>query len=190
MMKLKFVILSLFVSVQALMAQSVQVNSDKRLNTDLSKYKTYTWASQVDSKMDQGMYFLNDIILKERIRNAVGYEMEGRGYRKVTQSPDLIVNFRVFDQPTTIKGYSGYGTGYWGAQEMRQSEDTTSFKLESGSLIVNVVDPKTGETVWRGFASGLMNGNVFNKEEGKIKQAVNLIYENYPVRADNLGNKR
>ncbi|MDJ1469434.1 DUF4136 domain-containing protein [Xanthocytophaga flava] len=193
-MKLKILIIGLLVSIQVMaqkqQKQNVQVNSDKQLNIDWSKYKTYTWASQVDSKLDAGIYFLNDLVLKERIRNAVGYEMDGRGYEKVSQSPDIIVNFRVFDQPTTLKGYTGYGTSYWGSQEVRQPEDTTSYNVERGTLIVNVIDTKSGETIWRGFASGLMNGTTFNKEEEKIKEAVNLIYQDYPARADNLGNKK
>ncbi|MDJ1483830.1 DUF4136 domain-containing protein [Cytophagaceae bacterium DM2B3-1] len=193
-MKLKILIIGLLVSIQVMaqkqQKQNVQVNSDKQLNIDWSKYKTYAWASQVDSKLDPGIYFLNDLVLKERIRNAVGYEMDGRGYEKVSQSPDIIVNFRVFDQPTTLKGYTGYGTSYWGSQEVRQPEDTTSYNVERGTLIVNVIDTKSGETIWRGFASGLMNGTAFNKEEEKIKEAVNLIYQDYPARADNLGNKK
>ncbi|MDJ1499203.1 DUF4136 domain-containing protein [Xanthocytophaga agilis] len=193
-MKLKILIIGLLVSIQVMaqkqQKQNVQVNSDKQLNIDWSKYKTYAWASQVDSKLDPGIYFLNDLVLKERIRSAVGYEMDGRGYEKVSQSPDIIVNFRVFDQPTTLKGYTGYGTSYWGSQEVRQPEDTTSYNVERGTLIVNVIDTKSGETIWRGFASGLMNGTTFNKEEEKIKEAVNLIYQDYPARADNLGNKK
>lgn len=193
-MKLKILIIGLLVSIQVMaqkqQKQNVQVNSDKQLNIDWSKYKTYAWASQVDSKLDPGIYFLNDLVLKERIRNAVGYEMDGRGYEKVSQSPDIIVNFRVFDQPTTLKGYTGYGTSYWGSQEVRQPEDTTSYNVERGTLIVNVIDTKSGETIWRGFASGLMNGTAFNKEEEKIREAVNLIYQDYPARADNLGNKK
>lgn len=169
---------------------SVTVDADKQLNTDFSKYKTYAWASQVDSKLDEGIYFLSDLVLKERIRNAVGYEMDSRGYRKASQSPDILVNFRVFQQPTTIKGYTGYGTTYWGTQEVREPEDTTSFQVERGTVIINLIDTKTGTMVWRGFASGLMDGNVFNKREDKIKEAVHLIYEEYPVRADELGNKK
>ncbi len=169
---------------------SVTVDADKKLNTDFSNYKTYAWSSQVDSKLDEGIYFLNDLVLKERIRNATGYEMDSRGYRKASQSPDLLVNFRVFEQPTTIKGYSGYGTTYWGTQEVREPEDTTSFQVERGTVIINLIDTKTGSMVWRGFASGLMDGNVFNKNEDKIKEAVHLIFEEYPVRADDLGNKK
>ncbi len=185
-------ILAFFFLVQVAFAQSssITVDADKQLNTDFSKYKTFAWASQVDSKLAPGVYFLGDLALKERIRNAVGYEMEARGYQKIRQTPDLLVNFRVFDQAATIKGYSGYGTTYWGNQEVRQAEDTTSFQVQPGTLIVNVVDTKTGAIVWRGFASGLIDNSVFEKREDKIKEAVHLIYNQYPTEVPSVGNKK
>ena len=185
-MKTGFIAAALLLTVSLTQAQNVTVDADKKLNTDFSKYKTYTWASQVDAKLDPGLYFLNDLALKERIRNAVGFAMDGRGYKFTRQSPDLLVNFRVFDKPTTIKGFTGYGTTYFGANEVREPEDVTTFEVKAGSLIVNLVDMKTGQVVWRGLASGLTNSNGFDRSDNKIKQAVNLIFEQYTARADKL----
>src|SRR4051812_25186207 len=113
MKKISIAVLLFFclsVAYNAAFAQEITVNADKRLNTDFSHYKTFYWSSQVDNKLDPGFYFFNDLELKDRIRKAVSYELEGRGYKKTSQSPDLIVNFRVFIQPTSLKGYTGYGT--------------------------------------------------------------------------------
>lgn len=165
-------------------AQTVTVDADKKLNHDFSKYKTYAWASQVDSDLDPGLYFLNDLALKKRVRDAVRFALEGRGYTFSRQNPDLLVNFRVFDQPTTIRGYAGYGTTYFGTTEIREPDDATSFEVKAGSLIVNLVDVKSGRVVWRGLASGLTTTNGFDRSDNKIKQAVNLIFEQYGFRAD------
>ncbi len=165
-------------------AQQVTIDTDKKLNTDFSKYKTYTWASQVDDKLDPGFYFLNDLTLKERIRNAVSSEMAGRGYKFTRQSPDLLVNFRVFDKPVTIEGYTGYGTTYFGTNEVREPQDATTYEVKAGSILLNLVDMKTGQIVWRGIASGITNRNGFDRDQNKIKQAVNLIFEKYAFRAD------
>ena len=166
------------------LAQNITIDADKKLNTDFSKYKTYTWASQVDSELDPGFYFLNDLALKKRIRDAVRFAMEGRGYTYNRQKADLLVNFRVFDQPATIKGFTGYGTSYFGTGEVRSPEDATSFNVKAGSIILNLIDKKTGQVVWRGLASGLTNTNGFDRDENKIKQAINLMFENYNQRAD------
>jgi hypothetical protein len=40
--------------------------------------------------------------------------------------------------------------------------------------------------VWQGYASGLMNGNAFDKDKNKIAEAVSMIFDSYTHRADNL----
>ncbi len=177
---------ALLLTAGLVQAQNVTVDADRKLNVDFSKYKTYTWASQVDNRLDPGFYFLNDLTLKKRIRDAVGFALDGRGYKLTRQSPDLLVNFRVFEKPTTIKGFTGYGTTYFGVGEVREPEDVTTFDVKAGSIILNLVDTKTGQVVWRGLASGLTNANGFDRDENRIRQAVNLIFEKYPYRADNL----
>lgn len=164
-------------------AQDILVDADKKLNTDFSKYKTYTWASQVDNKLDPGIYFLNDLALKKRLRDAVGFAMDGRGYTFTRNAPDLLINFRVFDQPASIKGFTGYGESYFGVGEVRDPEDATTFEVAAGSIIVNVIDMKTGQNVWRGLASGLTNTNGFDRSDNRIRQAVKLMFDQYPVRA-------
>src|SRR5688500_1034344 len=97
----------------AVNAQTITVKSDRVQDSDFSDYKTFYWASQVDSWLDEGLYFLNDLTMKAMIRDAVKGELMGLGYGLQSQDPDLIVNFRVFEKPVTIKGFEGYGASYW-----------------------------------------------------------------------------
>ncbi|WP_018618914.1 DUF4136 domain-containing protein [Spirosoma luteum] len=182
-MKSLIIAAALLLTASLTQAQNVTVDAEKKLNFDFSKYKTFAWASQVDNKLDPGFYFLNDLELKKRIRDAVKSELEGRGYKYQRRAPDLIVNFRVFDKPTTITGYTSYGTTYFGT-ELRDPEDQKTFDVKAGSIIVNLIDVKTGQAVWRGLASGITSDNGFDRDQNKIKQAVNLIFEKYAYRAD------
>ncbi|WP_245882465.1 DUF4136 domain-containing protein [Spirosoma oryzae] len=75
-------------------------------------------------------------------------------------------------------------TTYFGQNEVREPEDATTYEVKAGPIIVDVIDMKTGQSVWRGLASGITNGNGFDREENKIRQAVNLIFEKYGYRAD------
>lgn len=177
--------LVLFLLTSYVFAQNINVQADKRLNTDLSKYKTYQFASQVDNNLDPGLYFLNDLALKELIRTSVNNELQGLGYKKAKQSPDMIISFRVFDKPVTLAGFASYGTNFYGT-EIRDPEDVREYKVEAGTLLVSMVDRKQGLVVWQGFASGLMQGNSFIRDASKIKQAVNLIFNEYNQRADNI----
>lgn len=169
--------------------QTITVASDRAPDTDFSKYKTFYWTSQVDNKLDEGYNFLNDLILKAQVREAVKAELMGLGYKLNPETPDVLVNFRVFDKPVRIRGMEGYGTSYWGTEQYRSISDTTSYEVEAGTLLVSLVDRKAGAIVWQGFASGLIDNNQFIKDEGKIREAVNMIVDEYGIRAKEYSRK-
>lgn len=164
-------------------AQTITVESDRRLEKDFSEYKTFYWSSQADAWLDEGMYFLNDLGMKAVIRDAVKGELMGLGYQMQSHEPDLIVNFRVFEQPVTLKGYEGYGESYWTDERYREIDDAKTHEVEAGTLLISMADRESGKVVWQGFASGLIDSNKFVKEEGKIREAVNLVFEEFDERA-------
>jgi hypothetical protein len=164
-------------------AQTITVRSDEITDTDFSKYKTFYWASQVDNELDEGVNFLNDVVLKAQIRDAVKSELTGLGYEINKDQPDLIINFRVFDKPVKLRGSEGYGDQYWGAQPVTGISDTTSHQLDAGSLLVSFVERESGRMLWQGFASGLINNNEFIKDEGKVREAVNMVFDEFNRRA-------
>ncbi len=165
-------------------ANVVTIDAEQRPDANFKSYKSYTWASQVDNKLDPGFYFLNDLELKDRIRNAVAGELEGRGYTMNRQSPDLLVNFRVFDKATKIETTTDYGDGYYGNGEITGPDGMKTIDVAAGSIVLNLVDKKSGQVVWRGLASGLTNANGFDRGQNNIKEAVNLMFEKYSYRAD------
>jgi hypothetical protein len=187
-MKWKIIaVLSIFSSL--LYAQDVTVKTDTDPDSNLDKYKTFYWASQVDDKLDSGFLFMHDLALKEDIREAVKHEMEGRGYKVDQANPDLIVNFRVFEEPSTLKGYESYGTSYWSGQTVADRENLLTYEVQPGTLLISLLEKKSGHIVWQGFASGLLKEKEFEKDEAKIKQAVNLIFEEYDHRADGYSSR-
>lgn len=76
----------------------------------------------------------------------------------------------------TSYGY-GYGSniGYWG------SGGVSTYEYEEGSLILDFVDAKSNEMIWRGVAKGDVNRvNTPEKSEKIIDEAVHDILINYP----------
>ncbi|HYC84578.1 MAG TPA: DUF4136 domain-containing protein [Chryseosolibacter sp.] len=187
-MKQLFIALMLTFGALATAAQTITVRSDEIEDADFTKYKTFYWASQVDNELDAGVNFLNDVVLKAQIRDAVKGEMTGLGYEINKDNADMIVNFRVFDKPVRLRGGEGYGPEYWGDQAAGMP-DTSSYDLEAGSLIISFADRNTGRIVWQGFASGLINNNEFIKDEGTVREAVNLIFEEFGRRAKDYTRK-
>lgn len=183
--------LALLILVTATYAQKITVRSEQASDVDFSKYKTFTWASQVSNQLEAGIYFLNDLVLKAQVRDAVKSELLGLGYQMAddqTQS-DLIVNFRVFDQPTKLMGPDTYGDDYWGTAGTGATSNgydvisNEEYDVPAGTLLLSLADRESGKVIWQGFASGLIDNNQFIKDEGKIHEAVNMIFDEYNQRA-------
>jgi hypothetical protein len=184
---------------------------------DFQEYRTYSWATQVVDA-DGAVFFLNDLLLKGEIMNAVAHEMNARGYQYLEHDPDLIVNFRVFDEPVEIRNMEDMGADFWAPNEFRRENTgvnrgvtgltgsgTSSVpnpqgdvgvlreqphQLEAGSIFVQMADKGTGQVVWQGFASGLTDGTSFSKNEGRINAAVSKIFDEYPHEAPQLSERQ
>ena len=176
------------------------VASDKSLTADFSKYKTFDFASQVSDDQIQ-IFFLNDLLLKGKVKEAVEYELEARGYEQTDGSPDLVVTFQILEEPPEFPGYTGVyrDENYWGPTEMRKdaiglvpdaevrtADNVKTYQLKEGTLMVHLVDAESGELIWQGYASGIVDKDKVMENDDKIKQAVSLIFQTYDWRADDL----
>jgi hypothetical protein len=195
-----FVVTAFAASMAFAQSGNVTVASDKSLTADFSQYQSFDFARQISDDQIQ-VFFLEDAILKAKVKEAVEYELEARGYGHTTESPDLIVNFQILDEPTEFTGYTGVfrDENYWGSNEMRKdaiglvpeaevrsSEDQTTYQLNEGTLMVHLVDADSGELIWQGYASGVIDKENPLKEENSVKKAVSLIFQTYDWRADDV----
>ena len=177
---------------------NVTVASDKSLTADFNSFETFDFARQIGEDQVK-IFFLDDVLLKESIKEAVKYELEARGYEHTNSNPDLLVNFQVLEEATEFTGYTGVyrDENYWASTEMRKdmiglvpdaeirsAEDQRTYLLEEGTLMVHLVDAGSGELIWQGYASGIMDGEIIDGEKDKVKEAVSLIFQTYDWRAD------
>lgn len=128
----------------------------------------------------------SELVVNQAIKASIKDELEARGYRMSESRPDLLVAYRVLERQARMKGYINDVPTMVGSQEVRQPGDTTTHTLEPGTLLISLIDSKTHEVVWDGFASGLMRDNVFITEESKIKEAVHMIMEEFKYRGDKV----
>lgn len=165
------------------------VKSDQYPEIDLEKFDTYEWATHAQL-VDNAVYALNDLILKAKIVKAVESELKGLGFDRVSTNPDLIINFIVFEEPTEFIGYApanedNYYKEYWDSfgpgEELGPMK---KYEIQSGTLLIQLFSPEEKKIVWQGYASGIMDGQVFDKSEERIAEAVELIFEEYDARAD------
>lgn len=128
-----------------------------------------------------------NLVVNTAVKSSLTEELQARGYRPNDVRPDLLVAYRVLERQAKMKGFiNDVPTMVTGGKEVRTPSDTTTHVLLPGTLIISLIDTKTSEVVWDGFASGLVRDNAFITEETKIKEAVHLIMEEFKYRGDRV----
>jgi hypothetical protein len=213
-MKMLKMIILIVCAGQLLHAQDVKVNGNTKLNTDFRKYKTYSWAkpdvmsqgreyeiySFYEEPMlkksnrrnsDRYIYSYNVIIpssnqmVNTTIKDAIANELEGRGYTP-SANGDLLIAYRVLEGKARMKGYKNDNPTMVVGGEVREPSDTATYMLQPGTLVISLIDAKTSEVVWDGFASGLYQQNAFVSDATKLKSAIHMMMEEFKYRGDKM----
>jgi hypothetical protein len=157
----------------------------KKTNKNVAKK-----GAKTKTKPERYIYSYNVIIpssvasVNASIKHSITDELEARGYRESTSSPDLLVAYRVLERQARMKGYLSDEPTVIGSTEVRTPSDTTTYRLEPGTMLISLIDAKSGEVVWDGFASGLSENNAFITNDSKIKESVHLVMEKFEYRGD------
>lgn len=176
-------------AVLALSACSSMKNSwDFDPGVNFTQYKTYAW---VVKKTDDAGYHL-DGLMDQRVRDAVNTQLSQKGFTKAdAASADVLINYLTkvdkkinVDTFNTNFGYNPYyGPGWgWGGNMQTQ---TTVREYEVGTLIIDMVDNKTGKLVWRGsVADTIRDKNTPEERVAIINEAITNVMTNYPPKTD------
>ena len=192
-LKKALLILLAFVTTP-LLAQRYTITSNRDLSAPFDTYKTYGWAKHVTTTTSLA-YALNDAIMKSKIQDAVAHELKSRNYVMNQRNPDVLINYRVFDKAVNVKDADGYfhDNSYWGTDEVRNNalgslpfassyyDQNSEYYFDKGTLMVQLVDAKKGVVVWQGYASGLTDGNAFDRNPDHVAQAIRLIFDKYDL---------
>ncbi len=164
---------------------TLRVSSDYDPAFDFSGFRTWDWltgtsAGSVDPRLPRGL-------VEERIRAAVEKHLAARGYpRSGSGTPDFRVGYHAavedkVDVRSINRAY-GYGPG-WGAGRGLMIRDTYVRQYEQGTLILDIVDPRTNVLVWRGSAQAEVYSYATPEQrEARIDDAVGQILERFPPR--------
>ena len=206
-MKASRATLSSFAVLVAAGCATMQVRTDYNADVSFSQLKTYTWIDQnADANADAGGDpAINSPLLEKRIRSAVDSALASRGYQKVTSdTADFRVASRVVAEQRSRSdygyrgsyypyfgyghfGYSGFGHRYFG-RGYRGSFGYSSYngsgfvrEYLQATLILDIVDARTDELIWRGWARDDVDDNPSPERiQRYANDAVEKILENFP----------
>jgi hypothetical protein len=159
-MKKGFVTTGLVITiVTTLMSCAATVHVERDQTADLSQYKTYQW---VETRTNQNDNSSITAFGDEAIHTAVQQELSQRGWREVTENPDVLITHDVlvertttqqsdpvYTQPFTRAFYNPYarrwGTLYYPSRFI--GYDTYTVPVREGTITLTVLDAKTDKTI-------------------------------------------
>ncbi len=159
---------------------TMTVTFDYDNNVDWDGHQTYAWLAPVDSAEESPAQSpLNSGLLDKRIREAVEYEMGERGITP-GDNPDILVKYYLGTEEkvqVTDWGYrySDYYWGYGGRQ-------IDVYQFTQGTLVFDIIDAESKSLIWRGTATGTVEGEQRSPEEqeARVNNVVHKILEKFP----------
>jgi hypothetical protein len=144
----------------------LEVHSSASPFTSVSQYSTYNIESLNDPNIE----------IIPIVDNAIANELNAKGYTQVDASKaDLIIKYKIKvkqDEQLRTEAIPVAGTVY---------SRTTTESINEASMLVNAVDPKTGEVVWK--ATTIRDLHTVNEEvpfEERAKISMGEVFEDFP----------
>lgn len=179
---MRTIALSLLVSTVTLLACSgVRVTTDYDPNADFTRVRTYAWLDETSGV--QGDRPDVTSLLDRRIRRAVDGELQRKGWSGVERAEaDALVAYHLGVETkldvNTID--TGYGYGRWGYRG-GVSTQTTVTEYQEGTLLIDVIDPKSKQLIWRGSGQArIRRSSTPEQREQRIDEAVAEILKSFP----------
>ncbi len=172
----------LLVGLLAACASGIRVNSDYDPQADFTNYKLYAWYPAKQSVPPDA--YVSDLVV-ERIERAINDQLQLKGMQQVPAGKEqlqvrvyLVIEDKLDVQTWNASyGYNRYNDPWgWGA-----GTETTVRQYKQGTLIVDLVNAKTGRLFWRGTAeSRLRRESSPQESEARIREVVAAIMSQYP----------
>jgi hypothetical protein len=189
---MKLVNIAATISLLIMLGSCASVKVDQINSAQLNNYKKYAWVSP-DIEVDHNPLYSSSMT-DTNIKSAIRTELAKKGVSEDSQNPDFLLMYHIY---TTQKSQSvpnaspmmspfGYGfgptaflfrgmivpIGYSGYYNPWNSGYHT-VQYTEGTLIIDVLDAKSHELVWRGSIANPVNdpahlGKQFSKESREI----------------------
>lgn len=169
--------------------------TDMSHEVDFNTYRTFGF-STADVQVHNPAY--KSGLISSKIRKDIKAEFEKRGLVYTKDNPDLLVNYTTFtqDKQQNWAGYGGYpmmygwgwrGPMFWGYPYPYMGYGPYGgygypYHYTEGTLIIDVIDAKSNEQVWRGLVKG--NVNDIKALSKSIDKGVKAIMKKYPGSTD------
>ncbi|AKD03000.1 DUF4136 domain-containing protein [Pontibacter korlensis] len=169
--------------------QNRQFSYDPTVN--FTQFRTFNWyRAEVPKPIAGGSGPQFNLLLDQKIKEAIASELVKDGLRPEAENPDLLIAYDLAIDTSQINttDYSfpegfGYGYSYWFGYRFRYTTDnlpnyTPIQSFPTGTLVIDIIDPDTNQLLWRGHAEAGLNPS--SQDVERINVAVANIMSEFP----------
>lgn len=159
---------------------NVKVHSSYDPSQDFTKYKTFCWLNGCEFTYS-GPTYLNDSLLREKIKNSIVAELADKGITQNNDNPDLLIDFHItVKNESTIVYHRDDDINY----DFKPFVDEEIINYLKGTIVIDMVDKSAGKMVWRSEAIGYMDVHP-DLSEKNIRKGIAIALKKFPPKAIN-----
>jgi hypothetical protein len=151
---------------------------------DFSSYQTYMWYA---GKMPDDDALSKNPLVKKRVGAGIDKALQAKGYKIGSEDAFdfVVVTHAGVKGKTQVSsyGYGGYGYGRYGAGWGGYGGYGTTdvYQYDETTLVIDIIDSKSKEMVWRGTVTGIVKENVDQEEQQqRIDAVVERMLDDFP----------
>jgi len=120
---------------------------------------------------------IEDPLYQADLQMAIRADLAAKGFRHVAagDAPDLQIGYQTVVRNQAEVMPPIYGIGWRGRAYVAAPGHVRWYK--EGSLVIDVIDARSGETVWRGIGTGAMRDMAAGED---VQDAVREVLEDFP----------
>ena len=152
---------------------SINVKHQFDPETDFTVLKTYNWIEATVVGPEYGMKQL----LGDRVENAVDKQLQAKGMTAVAENPDVQMIYHVTKEEKIDTNSWGYKYDpNWG-----KGKDVQTYDHAVGTLIVDMVDAKSKQLLWRGAGDKILSEDTTDEKRTElVDNVIAKIFEDFP----------
>lgn len=160
----------------------LKVYAEEEPGVNLYKYTTYAWLNAPASEQGFSGPEWQSQRSQEKIRSSVEQQMDRYGFKRCDTEPDLMLHYHVViknevlfvrDRYCDEESWNRYG----------HCNRVRPVNYEEGMLIIDFIDTRTGNQVWRGAALAVRENLNPDQADARVEEAVRLIFKKFPQKA-------
>jgi hypothetical protein len=160
----------------------VYVYSDHDPQTDVSLFSRYRWLDVPNIEANRNPIYYNELNDK-RIKSAVNMQLQNKGYTMGRSDAEFIVHYHIIVKEKGIVYTEDLGycySKYW------MDERRYLYQYSEGTLIIDVMNARTNDLIWRGWAVSAFDFDTPADIENLMRSSVDRIFTQFPYSIESI----